>query len=78
MLGVGLTLMAHGHVGIYVDGVSVWVTAAFVGVALSITAFPMLARIITERGLAGSRFGSSPWRPAPPTTPSPGSCSPGC
>jgi len=57
-LGVGLTLVAHGHVGIFVDGVSVWVTAAFVGVALAITAFPMLARIITERGLAGSRFGS--------------------
>ncbi|MFD4507097.1 cation:proton antiporter [Streptomyces sp. NPDC058457] len=56
--GVGLTLVAHGHVGIFVDGVSVWVTAAFVGVALAITAFPMLARIITERGLAGSRFGS--------------------
>ncbi|MBC2906920.1 cation:proton antiporter [Streptomyces cupreus] len=58
MLGVGLTFVAHGHVGIFVDGVSVWVTAAFVGVALAITAFPMLARIITERGLAGSRFGS--------------------
>ncbi|GAA3840052.1 cation:proton antiporter [Streptomyces coacervatus] len=57
-LGVVLTLVAHGHVGIFVDGVSVWVTAAFVGVALAITAFPMLARIITERGLAGSRFGS--------------------
>jgi Kef-type K+ transport system membrane component KefB len=57
-LGVGLTLVAHGHVGIFVDRVSVWVTAAFVGVALAITAFPMLARIITERGLAGSRFGS--------------------
>ncbi|MCX4855796.1 cation:proton antiporter [Streptomyces canus] len=57
-LGVGLTLVAHGHVGIFVDGVSVWVTAAFVGVALAITAFPMLARIITERGLSGTRFGS--------------------
>ncbi|KUO17446.1 cation:proton antiporter [Streptomyces dysideae] len=60
-LGVGLTIVAHGHVGIFgggVDGGSVWVTAAFVGVALAITAFPMLARIITERGLAGSRFGS--------------------
>jgi len=57
-LGAGLTLVAHGHVGIFVDGVSAWVTAAFVGVALAITAFPMLARIITERGLAGTRFGS--------------------
>ncbi|MGW0820297.1 cation:proton antiporter [Streptomyces sp. NPDC002845] len=58
LLGAGLTVAAHGHVDLYVDGVSVWVTAAFVGVALAITAFPMLARIITERGLAGSRFGS--------------------
>jgi Kef-type K+ transport system membrane component KefB len=58
LLGVGLTVLAHGHVDIFVDGVSVWVTAAFVGVALAITAFPMLARIITERGLSGSRHGS--------------------
>ncbi|MGW7596133.1 cation:proton antiporter, partial [Streptomyces rubiginosohelvolus] len=58
LLGVGLTLASHGHVPIFVDGVSVWVTAAFVGVALAITAFPMLARIITERGLSGTRFGS--------------------
>ncbi|MER7787080.1 cation:proton antiporter [Streptomyces sp. NPDC097640] len=58
LLGVGLTFVSHGHVDIFVDGVSVWVTAAFVGVALAITAFPMLARIITERGLAGTRHGS--------------------
>ncbi|MEU9149660.1 cation:proton antiporter [Streptomyces sp. NPDC048417] len=58
VLGLGLTLAVHGHVDVFVDGVSVWVTAAFVGVALAITAFPMLARIITERGLAGTRFGS--------------------
>ncbi|KUM99614.1 cation:proton antiporter [Streptomyces yokosukanensis] len=58
LLGVGLTVLAHGHVPLFVDGVSMWVTAAFVGVALAITAFPMLARIITERGLSGTRFGS--------------------
>jgi Kef-type K+ transport system membrane component KefB len=58
LLGAGLTVAAHGHVDVFVDGVSVWVTASFVGVALAITAFPMLARIITERGLTGSRFGS--------------------
>jgi Kef-type K+ transport system membrane component KefB len=39
-------------------GVSLGVSAAFVGVALAITAFPMLARIITERGQAGTRHGS--------------------
>ena len=56
--GVGLALAAHGHVAIFKPGVHVGVTAAFVGVTLAITAFPMLARIIIERGLSGSRFGS--------------------
>ena len=57
-LGVALTLAVHGRVRVFVPGVSTGVTAAFVGVALAITAFPMLARIITERGLAGTRYGS--------------------
>ena len=30
----------------------------FTGAAMSITAFPMLARIIVERGLAGTRVGT--------------------
>ncbi len=56
--GAGLVFAAHGHVDIFMPGVRVGVTAAFVGVTLAITAFPMLARIIIERGLSGSRFGS--------------------
>ncbi|WP_218021203.1 cation:proton antiporter [Nocardia crassostreae] len=58
LLGLGLTIAAHGRVDIYVEGVPLGVTAAFVAVALAITAFPMLARIITERGLSGTRHGS--------------------
>lgn len=57
-LGVLLVLATHHHVPVRRDGTSLGVTAAFVGVALAITAFPMLARIITERGLAGTRYGS--------------------
>ena len=57
-LGVLLVLVTGDAVPIRPDGVSIGVSAAFVGVALAITAFPMLARIITERGLAGSRHGS--------------------
>jgi len=57
-LGVLLAIGAQGRVGIFVSGVSPGVTEAFVGVALAITAFPMLARIITERGLSGTRYGS--------------------
>jgi Kef-type K+ transport system membrane component KefB len=56
--GAGLALAADGHVAIFMPGVHVWVTAAFVGVTLAITAFPMLARIIIERGLSGTRFGT--------------------
>ena len=57
-LGVLLVLVTGDAVRIRPDGVSLGVSATFVGVALAITAFPMLARIITERGLAGTRFGS--------------------
>lgn len=58
VLGVGLALAARGRADLFVDGVPVPVTSAFVGVTLAITAFPMLARIVTERGLAGTRYGS--------------------
>jgi len=57
-LGVLLVLVTDDAVRMRPDDVSVGVSAAFVGVALAITAFPMLARIITERGLAGTRHGS--------------------
>ncbi|HWG28488.1 cation:proton antiporter [Actinospica sp.] len=58
ILGVLLAVGARGRVDIFVSGVPMGSTEAFVGVALAITAFPMLARIITERGLAGTRYGS--------------------
>ncbi len=58
VLGVGITFAANGSVNIFKPGVPPTVAALFVGVALAITAFPMLARIISERGLSGTRFGS--------------------
>jgi K+:H+ antiporter len=58
LLGVALTVAARGHVPIFPGGVPFVVSAGFLGVTLAITAFPMLARIITERGLSGTRFGS--------------------
>jgi len=57
-LGVLLVLATAGVVPIQAEGTSLGVSAAFVGVALAITAFPMLARIITERGQAGTRHGT--------------------
>ncbi|MFI2665348.1 cation:proton antiporter [Micromonospora carbonacea] len=58
VLGVLLVLATSGAVPIRVEGASLGVSAAFVGVALAITAFPMLARIITERGQAATRHGT--------------------
>lgn len=58
VLGAALTAVAGERTGALAPGVSLTVSALFVGVALAVTAFPMLARIISERGLAGSRFGS--------------------
>jgi len=57
-LGVGVCVLGSSWVDIQKPGVSPVTSAAFVGVALAITAFPMLARIITERGIASTRFGS--------------------
>ncbi|MFW6695673.1 cation:proton antiporter [Streptomyces sp. MAR4 CNX-425] len=57
-LGAGLTLVAGERTGALAPGVSLTVSALFVGVALAVTAFPMLARIITERGLGGTRYGA--------------------
>ncbi|CAM3464396.1 cation:proton antiporter [Kibdelosporangium persicum] len=58
LLGVGLILVTQGHVDALKEGVPVGVSALFVGVALAITAFPMLARIISERNLTRTRQGS--------------------
>lgn len=43
---------------LFTQGVSSWEAALFTGAAMSITAFPMLARILLERGLAGTSLGT--------------------
>lgn len=44
--------------GLFGAGIQTWQAMLFMGAAISITAFPMLARIIHERGLSGTRLGS--------------------
>lgn len=58
VLGVLLIVLAGERTGAMAPGVSMTVSALFVGVALAVTAFPMLARIIAEQNLAGTRYGS--------------------
>jgi Kef-type K+ transport system membrane component KefB len=59
--GLGLAVAAHLHSAHdAVGGVHVpfWPFALFVGAALSITAFPVLARILEETSLAGTGIGT--------------------
>nr|WP_307368864.1 cation:proton antiporter [Brevundimonas sp. SORGH_AS_0993] len=44
--------------GLFGQGVQTWQAILFTGAAIAITAFPMLARIIHERGLSGTKLGS--------------------
>lgn len=54
-LGAGAALLFFGSLA--VEGTSKWEFMLFVGGALSITAFPMLARILQERGIANTPIG---------------------
>ncbi|MCC7375806.1 MAG: cation:proton antiporter [Verrucomicrobiales bacterium] len=58
VLGVGLAFWLFRHGGLFGEKVARWEAALFLGAAMCITAFPMLARIIYERGLAGTSLGT--------------------
>lgn len=55
-LGVVLALVLHGRLSERASSVSE--LALFLGTAMSITAFPVLARIVLDRGLLGSTVGA--------------------
>lgn len=55
-LGVGLALYLHPLLA--PPGVPLTGFALFMGAAMSVTAFPVLARIVTERGLLHTRLGT--------------------
>jgi Kef-type K+ transport system membrane component KefB len=53
-----LTFYLYKNPDLFTPGVSIWVAMLFMGAAMSITAFPVLARIIAERGLTGTSLGN--------------------
>jgi Kef-type K+ transport system membrane component KefB/nucleotide-binding universal stress UspA family protein len=55
---LGATLAVYLHPRLSDDGVSLTGFALFLGAAMSVTAFPVLARILTERNLLHTRVGS--------------------
>jgi Kef-type K+ transport system membrane component KefB len=58
ILGGLLILLFLQNAPLFAPEVTVWQAMLFTGAAMSITAFPMLARIIYERGLSGSSLGT--------------------
>ena len=58
VLGAGASVWLYDRAPLFVPGVSRHVAALFLGVSLCITAFPVLARILHERGLAKTRLGA--------------------
>jgi Kef-type K+ transport system membrane component KefB len=57
-LGCALAYFLAGNTAFFSPQVQVWEAMLFIGAAMSITAFPMLARIICERGLTGTALGT--------------------
>ena len=57
-LGAIISTFLTSNNNFFTDGVAGWEAALFMGAAMSITAFPMLARIIYERGLTGTSLGT--------------------
>ena len=58
LLGGALTPWLREIPGIFTEKNQFYQAALFLGAAIAITAFPMLARIISERGLAGTSLGT--------------------
>jgi len=57
-LGCVAALSLSGTGELFRPGISPGMAALYLGASMSITAFPMLARIIFEKGIAGTRLGT--------------------
>jgi Kef-type K+ transport system membrane component KefB len=55
---LGLALALGLYDGMAPEGATFTPFALFIGVAMSVTAFPVLARILDDRGLSGTRMGT--------------------
>src|SRR5229473_329293 len=58
VLGAGLAILLIKVPGLFSEKASLFEAMLFLGAAMAITAFPMLARIIYERGLTGTSLGT--------------------
>lgn len=57
-LGAGAGMVLRDHADLFTSRVSTGAAALYLGAAMAITAFPVLARIIHEKGIARTRLGT--------------------
>jgi Kef-type K+ transport system membrane component KefB len=57
-LGIGAAIFLHDAGGFFGESLTASQAALFMGASLSITAFPVMARILHERGLTGTAIGT--------------------
>lgn len=58
ILGGLAALLLYGNGELFKPGITSWAAALYMGASMSITAFPMLARMLYDRGLAKTRLGT--------------------
>ena len=58
VLGAGLAAYLYGDGRFFMPEVSITQSMVYLGAAMSVTAFPVLARIIQERGIGGTALGT--------------------
>ena len=58
LLGAGLASLLYADGRFFTSNVSRWQSMIYLGAAMSVTAFPVLARIIQERGIGGTALGT--------------------
>lgn len=56
-MALGVAISPALHSALAPRGVEFWPFALFVAVALSVTALPVMARVLKDQGMAGTRFG---------------------
>jgi Kef-type K+ transport system membrane component KefB len=57
ILGITITYMFYDTAGLFEPTINFSIAASFLGISMAMTAFPMLARIIQERGLTKTPIG---------------------
>ena len=58
ILGAIAALFLYENGELFKPGIARWAAALYLGASMSITAFPMLARMLYERGIAKTSFGT--------------------